>query len=51
MCPHTCIFTYLRVCSNATQDGDGVPNYLDVDSDADGVSDLTEGTGDEDAGI
>ncbi|NIA13282.1 MAG: hypothetical protein GWP08_04320, partial [Nitrospiraceae bacterium] len=29
-------------------DGDGAPNYLDTDSDGDGVDDATEGVGDPD---
>ncbi len=30
------------------QDGDGRPNFVDLDSDGDGVPDVTEGTGDDD---
>jgi hypothetical protein len=30
------------------QDGDGIPNYLDLDSDDDGISDVVEGSGDAD---
>ena len=31
------------------QDGDGVPNYLDTDSDNDGIDDSVEGSGDQDS--
>ncbi len=33
------------VCSNRDQDGDGIPNHLDLDSDNDGIFDLVEAGG------
>lgn len=39
--------TYLQdICSSVDTDADGIPNYLDLDSDGDGCPDAREGAGD-----
>jgi len=36
------------LCEGTDSDGDGVPDYIDRDSDNDGILDIDEGTGDDD---
>lgn len=47
-----CGDTLNAVCRNTDQDGDGIPNHLDLDSDNDGIFDLVEagGTASDDSG-
>jgi len=43
--PDFCALGVLGYCQNMDADGDGIPNYLDLDSDNDGISDVIESGG------
>ncbi len=43
--PDFCTLGASGYCENMDQDGDGIPNYLDLDSDNDGITDVKESGG------
>jgi len=48
-CVRACVCVRTRLCAGVFAgdlDGDSIPNFLDEDSDGDGVSDRLEGTSD-----
>lgn len=45
-----CVLNAAGVCSSLDKDGDGVPDYLDLDADNDGIPDIVEAGGADDDG-
>ncbi len=43
--PDYCTLNAMGVCEEMDQDGDGLPNHLDLDADNDGIPDVIEGGG------